>query len=67
MSSDASKKSQFDEIDTDGDGYISAAELKAHLQENPKVSDANAEALFKFADDNGDGQITFEEFAAVVR
>ncbi|MFJ6777493.1 EF-hand domain-containing protein [Kitasatospora sp. NPDC091257] len=67
MSSADNKKSQFDEIDTDGDGYISAAELKAHLQENPKVSDANAEALFKFADDNSDGQISFEEFAAVVR
>lgn len=67
MSSDASKKSQFDEIDTDGDGYISAAELKAHLQQNPKVSDANAEALFRFADDNSDGRISFEEFAAVVR
>ncbi|MEU9046504.1 MULTISPECIES: EF-hand domain-containing protein [unclassified Kitasatospora] len=67
MSGDAHKKAQFDEIDTDGDGFISAMELKTHLQKNPKVSEANAEALFKIADENDDEQISFEEFAAVIR
>ncbi|MFE4976427.1 hypothetical protein ACFRAR_30530 [Kitasatospora sp. NPDC056651] len=32
MSSEAEKKAAFDEIDTDGDGFISAAELKAHVR-----------------------------------
>ncbi|MGW3073722.1 MULTISPECIES: EF-hand domain-containing protein [unclassified Kitasatospora] len=67
MTSEAEKKAAFDQIDTDGDGFISAAELKAHVQQDPKVSDANAEAIFKWADDNSDGQISFKEYAEFVR
>lgn len=62
-----SKRAQFEEIDTDGDGFITADELKIYLQQNPKVSDANAAATFNFADDNGDQQISFEEFAAFIK
>ncbi|GAA0675454.1 hypothetical protein GCM10010193_30570 [Kitasatospora atroaurantiaca] len=67
MRSNAEIQSQFDEIDTDGDGYITADELKMYLQQNPKVSDANAAATFKYADENSDGQISFEEFAELIR
>ncbi|MFI6446314.1 EF-hand domain-containing protein [Kitasatospora sp. NPDC050543] len=62
-----SKRAQFEEIDTDGDGFITADELKIYLQQNPKVSDANAAATFNFADDNGDQQISFEEFTAFIK
>ncbi|WP_316522083.1 EF-hand domain-containing protein [Kitasatospora brasiliensis] len=68
MSSEAEKKAEFDKIDTDGDGVISAEELKTHLQGgNSKVSDANAASLFKWADDNSDGEISFKEYAEFVR
>ncbi|MFI9360559.1 EF-hand domain-containing protein [Kitasatospora sp. NPDC053057] len=67
MSGNASTRAQFDAIDTDGDGFISAGELKTFLQENPKVSDANAKQAFDFADENSDNQISYEEFAKFVR
>jgi Ca2+-binding EF-hand superfamily protein len=62
-----SARRQFDEIDTDHDGYIATDEFKAFLQKNPKVSDANARAAFDFADENGDEQISFEEFSRFIR
>ncbi|GAA2231744.1 MULTISPECIES: EF-hand domain-containing protein [Kitasatospora] len=67
MSSKDSLRRQFDEIDTDHDGYIAADEFKAYLQKNPKVSDANARAALDYADENSDEQISFEEFSKFVR
>ncbi len=37
MSGIASMRHDFDEIDTDKDGFVTAAELAASLQTNPKV------------------------------
>ncbi|MBD0671122.1 EF-hand domain-containing protein [Streptomyces sp. CBMA156] len=67
MSSEVEKKAEFDKIDTDGDGFISAEELKVNVKKNPKVTDSQAEVIFKWADDNSDGKITFEEYAKFVK
>ncbi|MGW4550932.1 EF-hand domain-containing protein [Streptomyces violaceorubidus] len=67
MSDIASKRHDFDEIDTDKDGFVTAAELAASLQTNPKVSDDNVAAVVKIADEDGDRRIDFEEYAALVR
>lgn len=67
MSDIESKRRDFDEIDTDNDGYITAGELAAALQSNPRVSDENVAAVVKIADDNGDRKIDFTEYAELVR
>ncbi|MER7578172.1 EF-hand domain-containing protein [Streptomyces sp. NPDC126514] len=62
------KKAAFDEIDTDGDGYITAGELAAALTKgSKKVSGANVEAVVKIADEDGDKKINFEEYEKLVR
>lgn len=67
MSDIESKRRDFDEIDTDDDGFVSAAELAASLQTNPRVSDENVAAVIRIADDDGDRQIDFDEYAKLVR
>ncbi|MBE8478454.1 EF-hand domain-containing protein [Streptomyces justiciae] len=67
MSDIASKRRDFDEIDTDGDGFVTAVELAASLQVNPKVSDDNIAAVVEIADEDGDRRIDFDEYAALVR
>lgn len=57
----------FDKIDIDNDGYITADELRMALQDNPKVSDANIAAIVRMADENGDRRIDFDEYANFVR
>ncbi|PXX55543.1 EF hand domain-containing protein [Nocardia tenerifensis] len=52
----------FAEIDTDNDGYISVAELKAYLDRTRKVSEAANTRYHGLLDENNDGQISFEEF-----
>jgi Ca2+-binding EF-hand superfamily protein len=55
-------KEKFDEIDTDGDGVITASELKASLEGTSGVSDDNIAAIVQMADDDGDQQISFDEY-----
>lgn len=48
------KKQDFDEIDADGDGFITASELlAASVKENPKISDNGIIAIVMMADDDG--------------
>ncbi|MFJ7495099.1 EF-hand domain-containing protein [Streptomyces sp. NPDC097727] len=61
-----SRRRDFDEIDTDKDGFVTAAERAVSLQTDPKVSDDNTAAIVKIADD-GDRRIDFEEYAELVR
>jgi Ca2+-binding EF-hand superfamily protein len=67
MGASEQTKKDFDDIDTDDDGYITAAELKESLKSNPKVSDENAAAIVQMADDDGDRKINYEEYAKLVK
>ncbi|MFK0229884.1 EF-hand domain-containing protein [Streptomyces sp. NPDC090303] len=60
-------RKQFDEIDTNHDGYISFEELKDYLELNPHVTDDNVSEILALADENGDGRIDLKEFRHLVR
>jgi len=61
-------RQDFDEIDVDGDGYITASELlRASVKNNPKISDDNIAAIVQMADSDGDNKISYEEYARFVR
>ncbi|MFC9062907.1 EF-hand domain-containing protein [Streptomyces sp. NPDC057074] len=57
---------QFDRIDTDGDGYITAAEFKTALAQGGdwNVTESVAEAIIANRDLDGDKLMSFEEFWA---
>ncbi|MFI7613149.1 EF-hand domain-containing protein [Nonomuraea terrae] len=56
-------KSTFAAIDTDGDGYISEAELKRHFPDLPAEA---LGALSQEADSDQDGRYSLEEFIRTV-
>ena len=54
----------FREIDKNGDGYLSAAELRTALQQlDQNMTEADLAKFFNTADINGDGRVDFIEFA----
>ncbi|MFF3848282.1 EF-hand domain-containing protein [Streptomyces sp. NPDC002328] len=57
-------RKQFQRIDTDGDGFITAAEFKTALaqQGDWNVTESVAEALINSRDLNGDKLLSFDEF-----
>ncbi|MCZ0209081.1 EF-hand domain-containing protein [Streptomyces achromogenes] len=59
-------RKQFQRIDADGDGFITAAEFKSALaqQGDWNVTDTVAEAIIKSRDLNGDKVLSFDEFWA---
>ncbi|EFL38992.1 EF-hand domain-containing protein [Streptomyces griseoflavus] len=59
-------RKQFERIDTDGDGFITAAEFKAALAQGGdwNVTEAVAEAVIGSRDLNGDKLLSFDEFWA---
>ena len=68
MGSSDKARQDFDEIDADGDGYITASELlTAMVKDNPKISDDNIFAVVTMADSDGDNKISYEEYAKFVR
>eukprot|EP00930_Biecheleria_cincta_P044450 TRINITY_DN30569_c0_g1_i1.p1 TRINITY_DN30569_c0_g1~~TRINITY_DN30569_c0_g1_i1.p1 ORF type:complete len:633 (-),score=119.91 TRINITY_DN30569_c0_g1_i1:76-1974(-) len=54
----------FKELDTDGDGTISATELKVLMAEVDSSIGDDTEKLLKVLDMNGDNRVSFEEFLA---
>ncbi|NET51402.1 MAG: calcium-binding protein, partial [Merismopedia sp. SIO2A8] len=55
----------FQQIDTDGSGYISLQELQTYIHAiDSKCTTAQVEAMLKQADTSGDNQISYEEFQA---
>ncbi|GAA4913889.1 EF-hand domain-containing protein [Streptomyces coeruleoprunus] len=67
MTVSAQHRMQFEEIDTDGDGYITADELKESLQGDGKVSPENLAVIVRMADEDGDRRIDLDEYAKFVR
>ncbi|KAJ2820394.1 hypothetical protein FBU31_005239 [Coemansia sp. 'formosensis'] len=64
----AEYREAFDQLDEDGDGKITAADLKAMLKsvgQNP--SDEDIQDMFKELDDDGCGTMDFEEFLAQIQ
>lgn len=63
---DAAEKA-FRQFDTNKDGEISVAELKAGLEKvlKTELSDKRVEQLMKEFDDSGDGSLQLEEFVGV--
>ncbi|MFF4191747.1 EF-hand domain-containing protein [Nonomuraea sp. NPDC001831] len=59
----AQLKSTFAEIDTDGDGFVSEAELKRHFPDLPAEA---LGALSQEADSDQDGRYSLEEFIRAV-
>ncbi|MFD7700202.1 EF-hand domain-containing protein [Streptomyces caelestis] len=59
-------RKQFERIDTDGDGVITAAEFKAALAQGGdwNVTESVAEAVIGSRDLNGDKVLSFDEFWA---
>ena len=59
-------RKQFERIDTNGDGFITAAEFKTALAQGGdwNVTEAVAEAIIKSRDLNGDKVLSFDEFWA---
>ncbi|MER5435274.1 EF-hand domain-containing protein [Streptomyces sp. NPDC002588] len=59
-------RKDFQRIDTDGDGFITAAEFKAALAQGGdwNVTESVAEAIIKTRDLNGDKVLSFDEFWA---
>jgi len=54
-------------FDKDGSGLISAEEIKEVLGFGKTLSEEAVNEIIKQVDENGDGQISFEEFAAMMR
>lgn len=51
----------FKSIDTDGDGSVSAAELRVALEQSGVgVTEEQLQELLKLADTDGNGQLSFE-------
>jgi len=59
-------RKDFERIDTDGDGFITAAEFKTALAQGGdwNVTESVAEAIIKTRDLNGDKVLSFDEFWA---
>ncbi|MFF3343928.1 EF-hand domain-containing protein [Streptomyces sp. NPDC002779] len=61
-------RKQFERIDTDGDGFITAAEFKTAMAQGGdwNVTESVAEAVIKSRDLNGDKLLSFDEFWSYV-
>ncbi|MGW7283405.1 EF-hand domain-containing protein [Streptomyces sp. NPDC054844] len=59
-------RKQFERIDTDGDGFITAAEFKTALAQGGdwNVTESVAEAIIAGRDLDGDKLLSFDEFWA---
>jgi len=62
-----SLKGVFDELDVDGNGYITRSELKTAFQRmGHSLNDQEIKAIYKHVDTNNDGRINFEEFCKMM-
>ncbi|KAK0397161.1 hypothetical protein QR680_002012 [Steinernema hermaphroditum] len=62
-----SLRAVFDELDVDGDGFITRSELRIAFQRmGHTLSDQDIKAIYKHVDINQDGKINFEEFCRMM-
>ena len=60
-------KATFEMVDVDGDGYITAAELKNLMHAlGQDISESRSVEIVVQADGNRDGRISLEEFAELM-
>lgn len=60
-------RATFDLVDTDGDGYISPAELKSLMTRlGQDITDTRAVEVVVQADGDRDGKISLEEFTELM-
>jgi calmodulin len=58
----------FRVFDKDGNGYITAAELKQAMESlDEVVTDEDIEDMIREADTNGDGNVNYEEFIKMMK
>ena len=58
-------KAAFQQMDTNGDGFVTKDELKAMLSGlGEPVDDSVVDEMVAVADTNGDGKVDFNEFVA---
>ncbi|WAR20596.1 CALM-like protein [Mya arenaria] len=65
--SDEEIREAFKVFDKDGNGYISAAELR-HVMTNlgEKLTDEEVDEMIREADVDGDGQVNYDEFVKMM-
>ena len=60
-------REMFSVFDKDGDGFISAAELRHVLKNHGEmVTDEEVDEMMREADVDGDGQVNYDEFVAMM-
>lgn len=67
MDTEEELRGAFKVFDKDGNGYISATELR-HVMTSlgEKLTDEELEEMIREADTDGDGQVNYEEFAKMM-
>ena len=61
-------KAAFEIFDKDQDGFISPTELRTVMESLGEVlTEEDIDTMMKGADENGDGQVSFDEFAVMMR
>ena len=61
-------RAAFEIFDKNHDGFISPTELRTVMESLGEVlSEEDIDVMMKGADQNGDGQVSFEEFAVMMR
>lgn len=62
---EAEVRAQFKNLDKDGNGVISAQEIREVLTAlGDRLTDEDVEEMIRDVDTDGDGQVNFEEFLA---
>lgn len=67
LTSDAKLQAAFKMFDKDGSGVISAEEIKDVLGFGGNLDNKAIDVIIKQVDENGDGEISYEEFATMMK
>lgn len=60
-------REQFEQMDRDGDGYLTAEDFKRISEdEGESLSTEQAQAMIEMADANGNGKVSFDEYYKIM-